>query len=626
MLIDAQRKRCNQQLIGTNGAQVSAHEEPGACPICGGDDWRVQKTAPHHGKTLACGEFHARETVHACAAGCRHESGVRVTHRPASLTSQLLPHSGVGYDVVAHVGRARYLEYRRRENIRAELLSERGLRYSTGQVSRLGRLFVQYLGRLHRRHAGELKAVLMSDGGWPMHVDATGENGRGTIYAVMAGWRPWVLGAWKIATERAELILPCLQKTVRLFGDPCAAVRDLGRGVTPALYTLVEERGLEIPVLGCHQHFAADIGKDLLEPSHAELRKLFKRTGVRADLRRLARDLGRTLGEEIEEGRQAVREWQSLADDGHRVPAGRDGLAVVRAMAQWTLDFPADATGLDFPYDRPYLDMHDRCRTSIRAVDAFLRNPPKDRTVVRALGRLHRALLAVESEVPFGQIAKRLRDRARLFDELRDTLRLASDPPEDETVENLDKMHGELDALVSSLQERRPDRGPARDTRKAIDLILEHIDRHGESLWGHAIRLPESAGGGIRLVARTNNRIENLFKGTKHGERQRSGRKILTQDLEHFPAEAMLAHNLKCPDYVSIVCGSIDRLDQAFAGLDREDHERRLKGLPPRDQEESGIVLQIGSASLPTADRRVVRTEEMDRRVRAAASSRAPRR
>lgn len=586
----------------------------------------MQKSVERHGKTIDLGEFHARETVLVCAAGCRHKSGVRVTHRPVSLTSKLIPYSGVGYDLMVRVGRARYLDYQRRVDIRAELLSQHGLCCSTGQVSQLGRLFVSYLGRLHRRHAPELKAALSSDGGWPMHVDATGENGRGTTYAVMAGWRPWVLGAWKIATERAELILPCLRETVEFFGAPCAAVRDLGKAVIPTLENFVEEFALDIPVLGCHQHFAADIGEDLLEPSHAELRKLFRRIGVRADLRRLARDLGRSIGEEIEEGRQAVREWQSLADEGHRVPAGRDGLAVVRAMTQWTLDFSAEATGLDFPFDRPYLDLYDRCREALRAVDAFLRHPPKDTTVARVLRRLHRALQPVDSEVPFREIAKRLRARAQLFDELRDVLRLAADQPEDETAEGLDHMHEALKALAVSLRERRPKRGPVQDIREAIDVILKHIERHGESLWGHAIRLPESAGGGIRLVARTNNRIENLFKGWKHGERQRSGRKNLTQDIEHCPAEALLAHNLKCPEYVAIVCGSLDRLDQAFAELDREDRERKLKGLPPHEQLTNQVVLDIGSASLPTADKRLVRSEDMDRRMRAAAGSRAPRR
>ncbi len=516
-------------MLGTNGAHFSARGQPGTCVVCDGEEWLVQKSVERHGKTIGLGKFKARETVLVCAAGCRHKSGVRVTHRPASLTSKLIPCSGVGYDLMVHVGRARYLDYRRREDIRAELLSQHGLYCSTGQVSHLGRLFVSYLGRLHRRHAPELKAILNSDGGWPMHVDATGENGRGTIYAVMAGWRPWVLGAWKIATERAELIQPCLRETVELFGTPCAAVRDLGKAVIPALKNFVKEFALDIPLLGCHQHFAADIGKDLLEPSHAELRKLFKRIGVRADLRRLARELGRTIGKEIEEGRQAVREWQSLADEGHRVPTGRDGLAVVRAVTQWTLDYSADATGLDFPFDRPYLDLYDRCRQSLRAVVAFQCYPPKDPAVARALRRLHRTLQPVDSEVPFREITKRLRARARLFDELREVLRLAADQPEDETAEGLEQMHEALDALVASLRKRRPKRGPAQDTRKAIDLIIKHIERHGESLWGHAIRLPESAGGGVRLVTRTNNRIENLFKGWKHGERQRSGRKILTQ-------------------------------------------------------------------------------------------------
>lgn len=75
--------------------------------------------------------------------------------------------------------------------------------------------------------------MLISDGGWQMHVDATGEHGRGTLFAVMAGWRQWVLGAWKVATENAELLLPCMPETVRYFGAPSAAMRDLGRAVIP---------------------------------------------------------------------------------------------------------------------------------------------------------------------------------------------------------------------------------------------------------------------------------------------------------------------------------------------------------------------------------------------------------
>lgn len=578
------------------------------------------------GKTLTHGEFEARQTIRTCATGCRHPSGILVTQGADSLTDRLLPSSNVGYDVMVFVGLKRFLHHQQREEIQAALLNQ-GIDISTGEVSKLSHKFVSYLARLHRARAGELRAVLEGDGGWPLHVDATGEAGRGTMLVVIAGWRKWVLGSWKISTERADLILLCLQQTVRCFGPPCAAMRDLGKAMTPALDTFVSELKLKIPVLACHQHFLADVGRDLLEPAHAELRALFRRAKVRPKLGALVRDLGREIDEEIEDARQAVLGWQSLADTDHRIDPGRDGMATVRALAQWVLDHKAQATGLDFPFDRPYLDLYDRSMTVLRATDAFLRTPPQDKLVTQALKRLHRYVQPVASEVPFRQVAQQLRRRATLFDELRGVLRIVATVPEDETVADLEQMHEQLDELVISLKERRPARGPAQDTRKAIDLILEHLETHGDNLWGHAIRLPDSAGGGgIRLVSRTNCLSENFFGALKHDERRRSGHKNLGNVLEHLPAEATLVRNLVHDDYVTTVCGSLDGLAAAFAELDRQKRESRLNGVLQQEQEDNlGAVLQIASASLSPADRRVVRTEEMDRRIAAAAGSRAPR-
>jgi hypothetical protein len=345
---------------------------------------------------------------------------------------------------------------------------------------------------------------------------------------------------------------------------------------------------------------------------------------VRPNLRDLVRDLGRKLGREIDEGRQAVLDWQSTADQGHQVQPGRDGLAVVRAMGQWTLDYPAEASGLDFPFDRPYLDLHNRCKIALRATDAFLRTPPDDRKVLSALKRLRRRLTPVASEAPFRQITDRLRRRAALFDEMRNVLRFAAVNPRDETEQDLESMRNRLDDWVASLGERRPQRGPAQDLREAVDVIVVHIKRHLKNLWGHAIPLPESAGGGIRLVSRTNCLLENYFKHLKHGERQRSGRRILTKDLEDLPAEAALVYNLKRHDYVNIVCGSLDQLPGAFAQLDQQEEEQRLRGNLSSDEDDVSTVLQLATASLPTPDRRLIRTEAMDRRMLAAAGSRAP--
>ncbi len=622
-----------QQIQRTSGVLVSVCDDPGQCPVCGGP-WHVRKTIFHHGKTIAHGQFEIRETVHVCAASCKYDTGVPVTRRALSLCNHIIPGRIVGYDVMSFIGLQRFLHHRQREEIRTDLLREHGISLSSGAISNLAQLFLCYIKRLHDKHMGQLQNILDRDGGWPLHVDATGENGRGTLFVALAGWRKWVLGAWKIPTERTDAILPCLHEVVQQFGTPCAIVRDLGRAITPAVNNLLIELGVEITVLACHLHFLSDIGSDLLKSVHGELRELFRRKKIRPKLRSLVRELGRKLGDEIKEAREEVKAWQEQTGTDLNIPQGRAGFATIRALIQWTLDYDADNTGQDFPFDRPYLDFYDRCLFAQKATNAFLLRHQEDHKILKLLKRLQRILQPVASEVPFRQIVKRLRARAKLFDELRNTIRLTPNTAStlnesrnlytsNESAKELQDIRNELDLLVISLKKRRPERGPATDVRNAIDLILRHIKDHGEYLWGHSISLPPEAGGDVRLVDRTNNILESFFGNMKHKERRRSGRKILTQDFEHLPAEAALVYNLEHDDYVSVVCGTLDHLHEAFAKLDLG------KGNTLNDIGQginaSLIIPQTETASLPTADRRLVRRDEMQRKIAAAARSRVPR-
>ena len=626
-LLGTVNDRNRKQLLSTSGVLVSVCDDGGQCPICRGP-WRVQKTAYHHGKTLRHGEFEIRETIHVCSDRCRDESGKLVIRRAQSLAKHIVPGRTVGYDVMTFVGLERFLHHRQREEIRTSLLREHGINLSAGAVSNLAKLFLRYVQALHNKHIGQLQNTLAKDGGWPLNIDATGEDGRGTLLVAFTGWRKWVLGSWKIPTECTEAILPRLHEVVGQFGAPCAVMRDLGRAVTPAVNHLLAELELDIPVLACHLHFLKDIGKDLLNPAYGELRALFRRYKIRPKLCTLSRDLGRKLGNQIGEARNEVKAWQAQTETDYTIPSGRAGMATIRSLTQWVIDYKADSTGCDYPFARPYLDLYDRCTTARRAIDAFMRNEPTDPKVLSALKRLQRLLDPVASDVPFKQIIRRLRTRAQLFDELRDALRLEPKhpsihikrnaeeaPTSDQIATELQDIHEQVKKLVASLKKRRPQRGPAQDVRRAIDLILRHIEDHGGHLWDLVIHLPKEAGGGIRLVERTNNILEGFFHGMKHDERRRSGRKILTQDFEHLPPEAALVYNLKCADYVSIVCGSLDRLHEAFAAIDLDKAEKmNVKERIP----------QVETASLPTVDRRVIRTEQMQRRIFAAAKSRAP--
>ena len=123
----------------------------------------------------------------------------------------------------------------------------------------------------------------------------------------------------------------------------------------------------------------------------------------------------------------------------------------------------------------------------------------------------------------------------------------------------------------------------------------------------------------------TNNVEESLFHHFKRGERRRSGRKILSQDLEQLPPAALLARNLEHADYAAILCGSVAELPQAFAELDAKSRRRSSLIARASDRVADATDCDVVSASLPSIDRKLIRTNEMNQRIHAAAKSRAPR-
>jgi hypothetical protein len=621
-------------VLSTAGTKATPATRDDPCEQCGGPTI-VQKTVERRVVTIEHGAFYARETVRLCAGKCRHPSGKLAIRRSAELADKVPTGANYGYDLEVHVGLARFVHHRQREEIRAGLHAEHGIALSNGEVSDLTARFLDHLERLHQLRAPQLRQALEQDGGYAMHIDATGEDGRGTLFATYAGSRRWVLGSWKISTERSELILPCLQETVALFGAPMAVMRDLGKAVTLAARALVDELGSPIPVLACHFHFLRDVGKDLLAESHDRLRDLFRRFGTRPALRTLARDLGRRLRGQLPDLRAQITIWiesQSVL----ALPDGPLGLAIVRAFAQWALDYSSQARD-GYPFSLPYLAFYQRCHQLGRAVDGYLRCPPDDAQTRSALARLARVLSPVVTEIPFVPVARRLAAREALFGRLRAALRLRTDSgpplpvlPPDQAAKELRDIREAIDALTKSLRAERPQRGPAQNTREAIDLILDHLDRHGDSLWGHEICLPPNIGGGVRMVDRTNQILEGFWHQIKHGERRRSGRKILTHDFETLPAAAVLAANLRHDDYVTILCGGQEQLPSAFADLDlscpKSSRARSLETAAPPAAISATEPEDFATASLPKDDRRFIRKSDLAERIRTAAHSRAPRR
>jgi len=522
------------------------------CPTCSGE-LSVRKTQRRSVITLAQGPFEAREVVKQCVA-----SDCTQILRSDALARLVKPRQRCGYDLIVHVGLARYLAGQQREEIQSKLRENQGIDLSTGTISQLCDRFLVALECLHLLRTPYLRAAMQ--GGYPLHLDATCDRGKGGLFVCLDGWRGWVLMATRIDTERDVHLRPLVDQTISLFGDPVAIVRDLGEGGAGAVAHL-RERG--IVDLACHYHFLAAVGKNLIDKQYLSLRGLLRKSGLRSALCTLLRDL---------------RQYGTL--DSHE---GRFGSGQVReellALVLWILegDGHKDAA---YPFALPHLTLVRRCQQALTQAERWA-PCPRSQPERRAIRHLQSLVARIDRDPRFAQTMLEL-DRAwKSFSELRDVLRLCHGGPTGAAARQcqtnlpaleLQRLKEIEDAVLGyhqQLERHLAGLGKAEAKTCPEAVIVRYLKRYGSHLFGHPV-LRDEHGTILAVVERTNNILETLFGRTKQRLRRRVGRAHLGRDLEQQPPQVMLTANLEHPDYVRVLCGSLDHLPEAFAELDAQ--------------------------------------------------------
>lgn len=524
------------------------------CPDCG-DGLRIHKSKRRQIITLAHGPLEVREIRKRCRSGGCSPLG------SAALAQLVKPGQKFGYDLIVHVGLARYLAGLQRAEIQRMLRDDHGIELSAGSVTALCDRFLGYLEALHVHRAPVLREVLGD--GYPMHLDATCELGKGGLFVCIGGWqsRHWVLWAARVHSESSENLAPVVDKAVELFGQPIATMRDMGKGCASAV-TSLREAG--VPDLVCHYHFLAAVGRCLFKRRYDKLRELIRKTRCRADMRALLRDM---------------RKYSSTDRTEDRFGRGtiRDDL---KALVLWVLegDGHADAP---FPFSLPHLDFAQRCRQARQKAEPWV---PRPRTAPerRALACLERLVAQLETARGFSTTVKELEARKAAFDELREVLRLsAAELPRGDTrttqehlpaleLLRLQQIKQAVDQYTTDIEGRitaRQKRAKKQDSTDAI--ILRYLRQYGPHLFGHPVKRDEE-GHVVAVVGRTNNVAEHFFGSQKQQLRRRVGRGQLGRDLEKQPAQVALVANLRDPEYVRLLTGSLDQLPATFAQIDSD--------------------------------------------------------
>jgi hypothetical protein len=467
-----------------------------------------------------------------------------------------------GYDLIVAVGLARYERHLQRQEIRTELQHEHGIVLSEGTITMLCDRFLHYLEALHLHHIPALREAMVM--GYPLHIDATNESGKGGLFVCLDGWRGWVLHAVKIASEHEQELRPAVEQTIAAFGTPVAFVRDLG-GAGGKAVASYHQQG--IPDLVCHYHFLGAVGKKLFDTEYTVLRNLLRQSKVRSGLRELL---------------QVIR-----SDCSAEAYQGKFGQGRLRealpALILWILDAEG-RKDLPYPFALPHLHFYQRCGRVSQQAERWLPLPrsPVERRLLKQLDAVIARL------VPMTRLTwavPRLEGSWEVFSELRDILRLTDGElprgdrggfynrqfPEFE----VGRLH-DIEQQTARYHEEIRERATTSQVDKVSPIcatpemiVLRYLDRYSDHLFGHPMGRDQE-GNIVAVVERTNNVAEHFFGADKRKLRRRLGRAHLGRDLEDQPAQAVLVTNLKHPDYVRIVCGSLDQLPRAFADLDRD--------------------------------------------------------
>ena len=540
----------------------------------------MQKSKKRIVTTIETGTIQAREIRRVCSVNLFHP-----VETSGTLAQMVPAGQRYGYDLIVAVGMARYLRNMQRQEIRAALLREKDITLSTGTISQLCDRFLLYLEALHLNRASALRAAM--EGGYPLHIDATNEYGKGGLFLCLDGFRGWVLHAVKITTENSNELYPAIEKTIFLFGDPIAIMRDLGSGGAKSVKNL-RQKG--IPDLVCHYHFLGAVGKKLFDDNYSVLRNLLRQSKVRTKLRELLRELRRNQAADVYDGKF-----------GH----GRMREALL-ALVLWVLE-GAGSKDLPFPFCLPHLNFYQRCCDVTSRAERWVPSPRShvERRVLKQLSSIITQMNKIER---FAWVVPTLKENWTSFCELRDILRLtdAEYPRGDrrnltsreslaievERVQEIEKditiYHEKIRQNVTTAKAEK-----IKDIRISPEsIILTYLDRYKNHLFGHPV-IRNNDGQIIGMVERTNNGAEHFFGDDKQKIRRRVGRANLGRDLEDQPAQAALVSNLNHTDYVEIVCDSLEQLPNAFAKLDRE--KLKEKSVLQRSNKDAGLKKRIGT-------------------------------
>jgi len=522
---------------------------PGHCPRCGGAK-QVWKTHTREVVTLGIGHFTAHETQTYCP-GCT-DQGIFL----AEELQQLVPAGArYGYDIIVTVGQALFLHCRNSKQIQQELYTK-NIQISLREIDYLGRRFIIYLTWVHEQSQDKIKQFMGTLGGYILHLDGTCEGDSPHLMSTIDERSKMVLDNIKIPTENAAQLIPFLRKIQQAYGDPVALVHDMGAAILKA----VEEVFPGVPDYICHFHFLKDIGKDLLERDYSTIRRHLKSYRIRSQLRKMMKEIRQAIMDDPN-AQQCLHDYlESRQLDEPDTPLRP--LVAVYLILSWVLEAKSESNGFGFPFDRPHLDFYLRLQESYPKFKVLKQRMGSDASLLPLI-----LIGKTLSDQALSTTVLRMLDGVRVFDQLRDVMRIAQP-------DSQDGLNDEGDADITTIKRRLTLFRHSEDiknrsvTTVAYRKMVKQIDKYWDKLFADPIQVNTRTGSMLVRPQRTNNILEQFFRDLKRNGRKRSGHHHLSKTLKTMLAQTPLVKNLDNPHYMEMILNGKAHLAERFAEID----------------------------------------------------------
>lgn len=524
------------------------------CVDCGGE-LKVQKTRTRTVSTLHVGRFQAKETFLVCEPCGR-------TYRSEELCNLVPPGANFGYDVMVYAGKALWQRHRTELEVVAEL-AQRNIHISPREVSWLGMRFVVYLALVHQRCAPVIKTDMQIRGGYICHLDATCEGRDPFLMSSIDSLSKTVLGNVKLPAEDKAHIVPFLIRIQKDFGVPLALVHDMGKGILAA----VAEVFPGVPDFICHFHFLRDIGKDLLGTQYDTIRKRLRKHGISAALRYRAK----RFKDEIDANPAMIKALQEGIVKGTLAPEAFEFTPIVGAytLIQWALNGKTQGDGYGFPFDRPHLTFCQRLRrlnTEVERIKGIrLRGKWRDNI---PYFKIHIALQPLIRDRTLWKAVETIEAKIIVFEKLRDAMRIAL--PSGSHGLNDEGRKGNIRTTETRVKKFRDCVVRGKDYAQNVDAqkMIEQINKYWNKLFADPIIVQTPSGTLLIQPQRTNNILEQFFRGIKRANRRRTGNASSSRVLRTMLAETPLVKNLENPSYMKILLNGKVSIEDVFAEIE----------------------------------------------------------